>query len=374
MADNAAVQVTKEVAKGLILAKLKIPIIIILLLGILAGGILAIFIGLVAFMSSEEEINLGGWEVGEITEFGANEIPAAYIPIYKEAAEKYGVPWNLLAAHHRVETRFSTLEVMISPVGAIGHMQFMPLTWVGWGYGGSRLGNANIPNDVLTNPAIIKKYGGYGTDGNGDGKADPWDLEDAIHSAAKYLAANGAADGNLRKAVFAYNHSEKYVNDVLGFADLYVKGFAAVEAGKAVTVDGVAWPVPGTFTITSRFGTRIDPITGQTATHSGMDIAGPGVNGKPVVSMLDGTVISSGYLGALGNAVIIEHDNALQTSYGHLSAIKARVGQKVKAGQQIGNIGSTGRSTGPHLHFMTRVSGQLVDPEKYLAKFKFKPL
>ena len=374
MADNAAVQVTKEVAKGLILAKLKIPIIIILLLGILAGGILAIFIGLVAFMSSEEEINLGGWEVGEITEFGANEIPAAYIPIYKEAAEKYGVPWNLLAAHHRVETRFSTLEVMISPVGAIGHMQFMPLTWVGWGYGGSRLGNANIPNDVLTNPAIIKKYGGYGTDGNGDGKADPWDLEDAIHSAAKYLAANGAADGNLRKAVFAYNHSEKYVNDVLGFADLYVKGFAAVEAGKAVTVDGVAWPVPGTFTITSRFGTRIDPITGQTATHSGMDIAGPGVNGKPVVSMLDGTVISSGYLGALGNAVIIEHDNALQTSYGHLSAIKARVGQKVKAGQQIGNVGSTGRSTGPHLHFMTRVSGQLVDPEKYLAKFKFKPL
>lgn len=375
--NNAALQTTKEVAKRIalkaILSKLTIPLIILAFLSLIGIAIIAMFIAFISFVT-KDEIKIGGWDVGEITEFGANEIPAQYIPIYQEAAEKYGVPWNLLAAHHRVETRFSTLPSMVSPVGAIGHMQFMPLTWIGWSYGGDRLGNANIPNDILTNPAMIKKYGGLGVDGNGDGKADPWDIEDAIHTAAKYLSQNGAADGDLRRAVYTYNHSQQYVNEVLKYADLYVQGFATVETGKAVTLDGVAWPVPGTLTITSRFGPRIDPITGQSANHSGMDIAGAGINGKPVVSMLDGTVISSGFIGALGNAVIIEHDNGLQTTYGHLSAIKARVGQKVKAGQQVGNVGSTGRSTGPHLHFMTRVSGQLVDPEKYLAKFKFKPI
>src|SRR5690625_5002945 len=96
-----------------------------------------------------------------------NEIPSEYIPIYQAAEEEYGVPWNLLAAHHRIETRFSTMETMVSPVGAIGHMQFMPLTWVGWEYpGGDRLGNADIPDHILTDPAVIERYGGMGVDGN----------------------------------------------------------------------------------------------------------------------------------------------------------------------------------------------------------------
>lgn len=174
---------------------------------------------------------VGFWG-GEISEIGANEIPAAFIPIYKAAEQKYGVPWNLLAAHHRVETRFSTISPMVSPAGATGHMQFMPCTWVGWGHpscGG--LGRGNIPDSQLTDPAVISKYGGYGEDANGDGRADPMDLEDAVFSAAKYLAANGAADGNFRDAVFAYNHASWYVEEVLGFADQYVKGFIAIGGG-----------------------------------------------------------------------------------------------------------------------------------------------
>lgn len=160
----------------------------------------------------------------ELSEEAKEEIPSEYIPIYKEASEKYGVPWNLLAAHHRVETKFSQMETMISPVGAEGHMQFMPCTFIGWSHptcGG--LGEGDIPDEELTDPGMIAKYGGYGVDANGDGRADPWDIEDAVHSAANYLASNGAADGDIKRAVFAYNHSEEYVEDVLYFAERYQK-------------------------------------------------------------------------------------------------------------------------------------------------------
>lgn len=148
----------------------------------------------------------------------ATKIPEEYIPVYKEAAEAYGIPWTLLAAHHRIETRFSTMDPLLSPVGAEGHMQFMPCTFVGWGYPGcSGLGKGEIPEEDKTNPDIIKQYGGYGVDANGDGIADPYDIEDAMYSAAKYLAKSGAADGELEKAIFDYNRSEKYVQDVLYF-------------------------------------------------------------------------------------------------------------------------------------------------------------
>ncbi len=153
---------------------------------------------------------------------GGLTIPDEYIPIYKEAAEEYKIPWTLLAAHHRVETRFSTMKTMVSPTGAEGHMQFMPCTFVGWGYPGcTDLGKGNIPEDDKTNPDVIEKYGGYGVDGNGDGIADPYNLEDAIYSAANYLAQSGAADGQIEKAIFHYNHSDKYVEDVLWFFEEY---------------------------------------------------------------------------------------------------------------------------------------------------------
>ena len=153
---------------------------------------------------------------------GGLSIPDDYIPIYKAAAKEYNIPWTLLAAHHRVETRFSTMSKTESHTGAEGHMQFMPCTFVGWGYPGcTDLGKGNIPEADKTDLEVIKKYGGYGVDGNGDGKADPYNLEDAIFSAANYLAQSGAADGDLEKAIFHYNHSDKYVEDVLWFYEEY---------------------------------------------------------------------------------------------------------------------------------------------------------
>ncbi|WOV89186.1 lytic transglycosylase domain-containing protein [Sporosarcina oncorhynchi] len=168
----------------------------------------------------------------------ATTIPEEYIPIYQAAADEYNIPWTLLAAHHRIETRFSTMDSLLSPAGAEGHMQFMPCTFVGWSYPGcDGLGKGNILEADKTDPAVIKKYGGYGVDANGDGIADPYDIEDAIFSAANYLSKSGAADGNIEKAIFHYNHSEKYVEDILFFYNEFEGQRIDMEAKKTVGTD-----------------------------------------------------------------------------------------------------------------------------------------
>lgn len=162
---------------------------------------------------TEAEILMGNFDM---------PIPLEYIPIYKAAAEKYNIDWPLLAAHHRIETRFSTMKTDISPVGAEGPMQFMPCTFVGWNHPSCNgLGQGIISEAEKTNLNVIKKYGGYGVDGNGDGKADPFNIHDAIFSAANYLSKVGAKEGHLTKAVFSYNHSNDYVADVLYYYELY---------------------------------------------------------------------------------------------------------------------------------------------------------
>ncbi|NLY79686.1 MAG: lytic transglycosylase domain-containing protein [Lysinibacillus sp.] len=164
-------------------------------------------------------------EISELDKIQENfdlKIPEEYIPIYIKAGEQYNVPWTLLAAHHRVETRFSTMNTLISPVGAEGHMQFMPCTFVGWSHPTCEgLGKGDIPESEKTNPKVIAKYGGYGVDANGDGIADPFDIEDAIFSAANLLSQSGVQEGEIEKAIFSYNHSNQYVEDVLYYFELY---------------------------------------------------------------------------------------------------------------------------------------------------------
>lgn len=162
---------------------------------------------------------------------GFIHIPEEFIPIYMEAEKEFNVPWTLLAAHHRIETRFSKMNPLLSPAGAEGHMQFMPCTFVGWGYPGcTGLGKGEIPEADKTNPEVIKQYGGYGIDANGDGIADPFDIKDAIFSTANYLSASGAADGEIEKAVFEYNRSEQYVEDILWYYNKFEADKRKIEA------------------------------------------------------------------------------------------------------------------------------------------------
>ncbi len=162
-----------------------------------------------------------------------SQIPEEYVDTYQEAAEQYDVQWELLAAVHRVETKFSTMPSLESPKGAIGHFQFMPLTWLGWQYKGSELGKLNAGDEIdITDPDLIKKYGGYGKDGNGDGKADPYNMTDAAYTAASYLSANGASEGKLQKALYAYNRSEDYVDEVLTYYNEYKTNATVVKINK----------------------------------------------------------------------------------------------------------------------------------------------
>ena len=114
--------------------------------------------------------------------------------------------------------------------------------------------------------------------------------------------------------------------------------------------------------ISSHFGPRSSPGGFGSTYHQGLDIAFP--KGTKVLACEDGTVISAGYMGGLGNCIVIDHGNNLQTVYGHLSEIKVKDGQKVVRGQYIGNVGSTGNSTGPHLHLGVKLKGRYVNPEK----------
>src|ERR1700744_910109 len=123
-------------------------------------------------------------------------------------------------------------------------------------------------------------------------------------------------------------------------------------------------PVIGEVEFTSGFGVRSDPFLGRPAMHTGLDFRA--AMGDPVRVTANGKVVSSGWAGGYGRMVEIDPGNGLSPRYGHLSEINVKVGDLVKIGQVIGAVGSTGRSTGPHLHYETRIDGEAVDPQKFL--------
>ena len=123
------------------------------------------------------------------------------------------------------------------------------------------------------------------------------------------------------------------------------------------------WPLAGW--ISSRFGNRRDPFTGGADFHPGLDISAN--HGSPIHAPADGTVATAGYHGPYGNMVIIDHGFGLTTRYGHLSRFAVSAQQQIRRGDVIGYVGSTGRSTSPHLHYEVLVNGKLTDPLRLLA-------
>ena len=131
-----------------------------------------------------------------------------------------------------------------------------------------------------------------------------------------------------------------------------------------------AQPVPAAQArFTSAFGTRSDPFKATRAMHSGIDLAGP--VGTTIYATADGYVGRAGVVGGYGNLIELEHGKSIQTRYGHLSAILVRPGQRIKRGDIIGRMGSTGRSTGSHLHYEVRVDGAAVNPIPFMQTAQY---
>ena len=123
-------------------------------------------------------------------------------------------------------------------------------------------------------------------------------------------------------------------------------------------------PVMGELDVSSGFGMRLDPFIRAPALHTGLDFRGE--PGDDIRATAAGKVTIAGWNGGYGKMVEIDHGNGFTSRYGHMSEIGVKVGQSVKAGQIVGKVGSTGRSTGPHLHYETRIAGEAVDPQKFL--------
>ncbi len=138
---------------------------------------------------------------------------------------------------------------------------------------------------------------------------------------------------------------------LLGLAPVHMAAF------ELPAPEVIAWPLHGR--ISSRFGWRNVSVGGN-RNHTGLDLVA--VSGTPVGSALSGTVSFAGWSGAYGYTVYVEHDGGLQTRYAHLSSISVSVGETVRQLDEVGRVGSTGASTGPHLHFEIRVNGLAVDP------------
>ena len=127
---------------------------------------------------------------------------------------------------------------------------------------------------------------------------------------------------------------------------------------------GVLWPVKGV--ITSKFGMRVHPVTGNRSFHNGIDIRGK--SGTKVLCPTEGIVVDSGWSGALGRMVKVKTTSGHTLCFGHLSKIICKKGQILSRGQVLGTVGSSGRATGPHLHFTVFYRGDYMNPVKYLSK------
>ena len=140
--------------------------------------------------------------------------------------------------------------------------------------------------------------------------------------------------------------------------------------GNVGSSEGFVWPVPCSTRVTSRYGNRSDPFTGETRYHSGIDIDGFNNAGQPIIAAASGTVITASYDGGYGNYVIIDHGGT-STVYAHCSGLAVSYGDYVSQGQTIGYLGDTGRATGVHLHFEVYVGDGRVDPAQYFSGISY---
>jgi len=189
---------------------------------------------------------------------------------------------------------------------------------------------------------------------------------------AAYGLNNPATPGNRSVSTTADLFVPSMNESIREFNYLKAASFGGIYHRYGVPKTGQAfpstWPIEGV--LRSSFGGRSDPFSGEGAFHTGIDLAAP--VGTSVRASADGVVVSAAWSGAYGKLVVIDHGNGLQTYYAHLSSLLVIPGEEVRRGQTIALSGSSGRATGPHMHYEVRLAGTPVNPYKYLARTKPK--
>ncbi len=170
-----------------------------------------------------------------------------------------------------------------------------------------------------------------------------------------------ALDQNKKFQQAIFDENDKLEAESNALMEKIRKIQAARTGGVIGTISN--WPLAGHYEISSPFGWRTHPITRKKSLHTGIDL--PASTGTPIQAVGAGVVILSSWYGGYGNAIVVDHGGGISTLYGHQSQLSANEGQQVTAGQTIGYVGSTGVSTGPHLHFEVRVNGNPTDPLQY---------
>jgi murein DD-endopeptidase MepM/ murein hydrolase activator NlpD len=184
---------------------------------------------------------------------------------------------------------------------------------------------------------------------------------------AKEVSLNAGKNVIAQKRTVVANENKKLESQLDALnkeADRIIREIQALSGNGNYTGGKLSWPTPGYTRVTSEFGYRIHPILGYRKLHTGIDIGAP--SGATVIAANYGKVIASYYNTSYGNMIIIDHGGGIATLYAHLSARLVSVGNIVQRGQTIAKVGSTGMSTGPHLHFEVRVNGVYQNPRSYL--------
>lgn len=207
----------------------------------------------------------------------------------------------------------------------------------------------------------------------------PLNIRDLSHAARELeatlvrqlLSASGAFRGNdlagskLQADMFIEALADAVAQSGgLGLADVLEQSLAEGPSEKSLAETPAAEGKPP---LTSGFGRRTDPLAGTSRFHSGIDLAAAA--GTPIAAVADGVVTRVGPRGGYGNALEIDHGGGLSTLYAHASALAVKSGKTVQRGEIVGQVGSTGRSTGPHLHFEVRLDGKPQDPLKALRAY-----
>ena len=214
-------------------------------------------------------------------------------------------------------------------------------------------------------------------------------LEEAIQAYEEFQAAEEEAAGQIAAMIAAYEEEKAAARAAAQIAAAQAAQAAAQQGGgegdeggsasgnlglnpgAATGTGSLSWPAPFSTRVTSRYGTRSDPFTGESRSHSGIDIDGYGCEGSAVTAADGGTVITATYNDGYGNYIIIDHGNGMQTLYAHLSGMAVGEGSSVSQGQTIGYVGATGRATGTHLHFEVFVNGSRTDPAGYFGGLSY---